>query len=124
IVDYMHLSGEITKRAYNNRLDNIGDPNHEFSLDLNTDKTTSKDYAEKLIENFNEDKISDYDNNDSISDEEDHDNTTHFVISQENDMMVSATHTLGNLFASGDCASAFFLHNHIDTCSLSPDSPN
>lgn len=123
-VDYIHLFGEITKRAYNNRLDNIGDPNHEFSLDLNTDKTTSKDYAEKLIENFNEDKISDYDINDSISDEEDHDNTTHFVIIDENDMMVSATHTLGNFFGSGDFVSGFFLNNQIDNYSLSPDSPN
>src|SRR5690625_6022142 len=80
IVDYMHLSGEITKRAYNNRLDNIGDPNHEFSLDLNTDKTTSKDYAEKLIENFYEDIISDYDINDFISIEEDQDNIKNFVL--------------------------------------------
>src|SRR5699024_11172279 len=105
-------------------LDSIGDPNHEFSLDLNTDKTPSKDYAEKLIENFNEDKISDYDINDSISDEEDHDNTTHFVIIDENDMMVSATHRLGNFFGSGDFVSGFFLNNKIDNYSLSPDSPN
>src|SRR5699024_312447 len=81
-------------------------------------------YAEKLIENFNEDKISDYDINDSISDEEDHDNTTHFVIIDENDMMVSATHTLGNFFGSGDFVSGFFLNNQIDNYSLSPDSPN
>src|SRR5699024_10683246 len=105
IVDYMHLSGEITKRAYNNRLDNIGDPNHEFSLDLNTDKTTSKDYAEKLIENFNEDKISDYVYNDSISDEEVHDNKIPSVIIDENDMIVSSTHTLGNFFGSCDFVS-------------------
>src|SRR5699024_11800555 len=72
----------------------------------------------------NEDKISDYDINDSISDEEDHDNTTHFVIIDENDMMVSATHTLGNFFGSGDFVSVFFLNNQIDNYSLSPDSPN
>src|SRR5699024_11396832 len=114
IVDYMHLSGEITKRAYNNRLDNIGDPNHEFSLDLNTDKTTSKDYAEKLIENFNEDKISDYDINNSISYKEEHDNTTHFDIIEENAMMESATHTSVNFFDSGVFVSAFFLNIVID----------
>src|SRR5699024_11628898 len=113
----------ITKRTYNNRLDNIGDPKHEFSLDLNTDKTTSKDYAEKLIEHFNEDKISDYDINDSISDEEDHDNTTHFVIIDENDMMVSATNTLGNFFGSGDFVSGFFLNNSVYNYSYSFDSP-
>src|SRR5699024_5783937 len=105
-------------------LDNIGDSNHEFSLDLNTDKTTFKDYAEKLSENSNEDKTSDDDINNSISDEEDHDNTTHFVIIDENDMMVSATHTLGNFFGSGDFVSGFFLNNQIDNYSLSPDSPN
>src|SRR5699024_470104 len=66
IVNYMHLSSEITKRAYNNRLNNIGYPNHELSIDLKTNKTTSKNYVKKLIKNCNEDKISDYDINDSI----------------------------------------------------------
>lgn len=125
--DYIHLSGEITKRAYHDRLESVGDPNHEFSLDLNTKKTTSIDYSKQLIENFDNDKISDsdtYEINDSISDEEDHDNTTHFVIIDENDMMVSATHTLGNFFGSGDFVAGFFLNNQIDNYSLSPGSPN
>src|SRR5690625_1633075 len=39
-------------------------------------------------------------------------------------MMVSATHTLGNFFGSGDFVSGFFLNNQIDNYSLSPDSPN
>lgn len=126
-VDYIHLFGEITKRAYHDRLTNIGDPDHELSLDssgLDTEKTTSENYAKQLIDNFNEDKISEYDINDSISDEEDHDNTTHFVIIDENDMMVSATHTLGNFFGSGDFVAGFFLNNQIDNYSLSPTSPN
>src|SRR5690625_6400185 len=38
--------------------------------------------------------------------------------------MVSATHTLGNFFGSGDFVSGFFLNNQIDNYSLSPDSPN
>src|SRR5699024_12001853 len=45
-------------------------------------------------------------------------------IIDENDMMVSATHTLGNFFGSGDFVSGFFLNNQIDNYSLSPDSPN
>src|SRR5690625_199962 len=39
-------------------------------------------------------------------------------------MMVSATHTLGNLFGSCDFVSVFFLNNQIDNYSLSPYSPN
>src|SRR5699024_6269717 len=64
----------------------------------------------------------DYHSNDSISDEEDHDNTTHFVIIDENDMMVSATHTLGNFCGSGDLVSGCFLNNQIDNYSLLPAS--
>ena len=39
-------------------------------------------------------------------------------------MMVSATHTLGNFFGSGDFVAGFFLNNQIDNYSLSPASPN
>lgn len=122
-VDYIHLYGEIIKRAYHNRLDNIGDPKFQTDVDIN--ETTSISYAEKLIANFNSDKVSDtYEVNDSISDEEDHDNTTHFVVVDKNNMMVSATHTLGNFFGSGEFVSGFFLNNQIDNYSLSEDSPN
>ncbi len=122
-VDYLHLYGEIIKRAYHNRLDNIGDPKFQKDVDIN--ETTSLSYAEKLIANFNPDRISDsYEVNDSISDEEDHDNTTHFVVVDKNNMMVSATHTLGNFFGSGEYVSGFFLNNQIDNYSLSDDSPN
>lgn len=122
-VDYIHLYGEIIKRAYHDRLDNIGDPKFQTDVDIN--ETTSISYAEKLIANFNSDKISDtYEVNDSISDEEDHDNTTHFVVVDKNNMMVSATHTLGNFFGSGEFVSGFFLNNQIDNYSLSEDSPN
>lgn len=122
-VDYIHMFGEITKRAYHDRLENIGDPN--FSDEIDANKITTKDYSEQMIENFNPDKVSEnYEINDSISDEEDHDNTTHFVVVDKDNMMVSATHTLGNFFGSGDYVSGFFLNNQIDNYSLSADSPN
>src|SRR5699024_6764191 len=60
----------------------------------------------------------------SISDEEDHDNTTHFVVVDKDNMMVSATHTLGNFFGSGDYVAGFFLNNQIANYSLTNDSPH
>ena len=121
--DYIHLFGEITKRAYHDRLDNIGDP--AFTPEIDASKTTTEEYTKQMIENFNPDSISkNYKINDSISDEEDHDNTTHFVVVDKDNMMVSATHTLGNFFGSGEYVSGFFLNNQIDNYSLTEDSPN
>src|SRR5699024_8854593 len=110
IVDYMHLSGEITKRTYNNRLDNIRDPKNEFSLYENTYKTTSRECAENFIGNCNEDKVSDYDINASLCDEEGHDNSTEFGSIDGHEIMVSASHALGNFFGSRAFVSGFFLH--------------
>lgn len=122
-VDYIHLFGEISKRAYADRLDNIGDP--KLSPEIDANRVTSIEYSQRLIENFNPEKVSkNYKINDSISDEEDHDNTTHFVVVDKDNMMVSATHTLGNFFGSGDYVAGFFLNNQIDNYSLTNDSPN
>lgn len=122
-VDYIHLFGEISKRAYADRLDNIGDP--KLSPEIDANRVTTVEYSQRLIENFNPEKVSkNYKINDSISDEEDHDNTTHFVVVDKDNMMVSATHTLGNFFGSGDYVAGFFLNNQIDNYSLTNDSPN
>src|SRR5699024_5797465 len=122
-VDYIHLFGEISKRAYADRLDNIGDP--KLSPEIDANRVTTADYSKRLIENFNPKEVSkNYKINDSISDEEDHDNTTHFVVVDKDNMMVSATHTLGNFFGSGDYVAGFFLNNQIDNYSLTNDSPN
>src|SRR5699024_11582740 len=71
------------------------------------------------------DELSDeYKVNDSISDEEDHDNTTHFVIIDQDGTMVSATHTLGNFFGSGDYVGGFFMNNQMENFSTSDSSLN
>lgn len=121
--DYIHLIGEISKRSYDNRINEVGDD--EFVDIKATDSLTSKDYTKKMAETISIDRLSDeYEVNDSISDEEDHDNTTHFVIIDEDGTMVSATHTLGNFFGSGDSVAGFFMNNNMENYSQSDDSLN
>jgi len=121
--DYMHLIGEITKRAYDDRIKEVGDP--DFTETESNDHLTSRDYTKKMAETIELDELSDeYEVNDSISDEEDHDNTTHFVIIDQDGTMVSATHTLGNFFGSGDYVEGFFMNNQMENFSTSDKSLN
>jgi gamma-glutamyltranspeptidase / glutathione hydrolase len=120
--NYVHLIGEISKRAYNDRLSNIGDPKF-FKNQI--EQTTSKEYAEDLIESINISEISaDYQVIDAPSEIEDYDNTTHFVVIDKDGMIVSATNTLGNFFGSGDYVRGFFLNNSMSNFSQSASSPN
>lgn len=121
--DYIHLIGEISKRSYDNRVKEVGDD--EFVDVKATDSLTAKDYTKEMADTISLDRLSDeYEVNDSISDEEDHDNTTHFVIIDQDGTMVSATHTLGNFFGSGDNVAGFFMNNNMENYSQSDDSLN
>lgn len=121
--DYMHLIGEISKRSYDDRVQNVGDTS--FTDTLPTDELTSADYTQQMADTISLDELSeDYEVNDSVSDEEDHDNTTHFVIIDQDGTMVSATHTLGNFFGSGDNVAGFFMNNQMENFSTSDDSLN
>src|SRR5699024_5558645 len=121
--DYMHLIGEITKRAYDDRIKQVGDP--EFTETESNDHLTSLEYTKKMAETISLDELSDeYEVNDSISDEEDQDNKTHFVIIEQDGTMVSATHTLGNFFGSGDYVEGFFMNNQMENFSTSDSSLN
>ncbi|MFD1452864.1 gamma-glutamyltransferase family protein [Oceanobacillus sojae] len=121
--DYIHLIGEISKRSYDDRIQNVGDAS--FTDTLPTDELTSADYTQQMADTISLDELSeDYEVNDSISDEEDHDNTTHFVIIDQDGTMVSATHTLGNFFGSGDNVGGFFMNNQMENFSTNDDSLN
>ncbi|WP_152658466.1 gamma-glutamyltransferase family protein [Oceanobacillus sp. CFH 90083] len=121
--DYIHLIGEISKRSYDDRVENVGD--RFFTDTIPTNELTSADYTKQMADTISLDELSeDYEVNDSISDEEDHDNTTHFVIIDQDGTMVSATHTLGNFFGSGDNVAGFFMNNQMENFSTRDDSLN
>lgn len=121
--DYMHLIGEISKRSYDDRIKKIGDPH--FTETQPNDQLTSSDYTNELANTISLDQLSeDYQVNDSISDEEDYDNTTHFTIIDQEGTMISATHTLGNFFGSGDNVAGFFMNNQMENFSTSDQSLN
>lgn len=121
--DFIHLIGEISKRAYDDRVKHVGDP--KFTDSESNEHLTSADYTNGLAETISLDELSEnYEVNDSISDEEDHGNTTHFVIIDKEGTMVSATHTLGNFFGSGDNVGGFFLNNNMENFSTSNTSLN
>ncbi|WP_080873598.1 gamma-glutamyltransferase family protein [Oceanobacillus timonensis] len=121
--DYIHLIGEISKRSYDDRVENVGDTLVDDTIP--TDELTSSEYSQQMADTISLDELSeDYEVNDSVSDEEDHDNTTHFVIIDQDGTMVSATHTLGNFFGSGDNVAGFFMNNQMENFSQRDDSLN
>nr|WP_255437556.1 gamma-glutamyltransferase [Thalassobacillus sp. CUG 92003] len=120
--DYMHLIGEISKRAYDNRLDTIGDPNF---IDVPKDQLTSQEFTTQLADDISMDELSqNYEVDDSMAADEEHTDTTHFVVVDENGQMVSATHTLSNFFGSGQEVGGFFLNDQLKNFSADEDSPN
>lgn len=120
--DFMHLTSEIIKTVYQDRLQTIGDPT--FYNGYNQE-ILSMEYSEKLAKGISVDRLSDnYEINDSIADLEDHDNTTHFVVVDKEGTMVSATNTLGNFFGSGVYVDGFFLNSQLSNFSMSAKSIN
>src|SRR5699024_11130881 len=84
---YIHLVSEVSKQDYKDRQDKIGDPNF---TDMNMEELVSEDHIEQLAEGINIDEITtDFEVNDSPADEKDYDNTTHFVIIDQDGMVVS-----------------------------------
>ncbi|OYD09931.1 gamma-glutamyltransferase [Paludifilum halophilum] len=121
--DFVHLTGEIYKRSYRDRLQKIGDPDF---VDVPQQRMTTVDHAEELAADIPKKKLS-QDLKlklDSQADQEDHDNTTHFVVVDQNGMMVSATNTVSHFFGSGVYVKGFFLNNQLKNFSLTQKYPN
>lgn len=115
--DFIHLTSEITKTAYRDRLSKVADPAFYSGY---TEEILSIEYSKELAKNISLNQLSeDYEMNDSIADLEDHDNTTHFVVLDKYGNMVSATNTLGNFFGSGVYVDGFFLNSQLSNFSMS-----
>ncbi|WP_082232705.1 gamma-glutamyltransferase family protein [Halobacillus massiliensis] len=121
-VQYMHLLGEVIKQSYEDRLSTIADP---AFTPVDRAALTSKPYSEELAANISRGNVTeDMKINDSVADEEDHDNTTHFVIVDQEGTMVSTTNTLSNFFGSGKFVDGYFLNNQLSNFSESDSSIN
>lgn len=120
---YIHLVNEITRVAYESRLDTLGDP--EFT-DISHDELTADSYIDSLIENISFDEVSDSDIElfDTPAETADARHTTHFVIVDQEGRMVSATHSLGEFYGSGFYTNGFFLNNQMTNFSGNEESPN
>ncbi|MFB4166281.1 gamma-glutamyltransferase [Alteribacillus sp. JSM 102045] len=117
--EFIQANGEINREAYKDRLETIGDPKY---VDMSVDELTSKEYAENLASDvslnaLNDEKLVD-------TEPEKDGNTTHFVVVDQDGMMVSATNTLSNFFGSGFFTNGFFLNNQLENFSSSSNSPN
>ncbi|PTX59411.1 gamma-glutamyltransferase 1 [Melghirimyces profundicolus] len=121
--DFIHLTGEIYKRSYRDRLHKIGDPNF---VQVPQAELISRAHTDQLASSIDKKKLSpEYRFElDSRADEEDHDNTTHFVVVDKDGMMVSATNTVSNFFGSGVYVKGFFLNNQLKNFSITSKFPN
>lgn len=121
--DFIHLVGEINKRAYQERMEKMGDPRF---VQVPVEEMVSEEHTRRMASDIDMDKLSDKYKEavDSLADREDHDNTTHFVIVDGEGNMVSVTNTLSNFFGSGVYVDGFFLNNQLKNFSFRNDSPN
>ncbi|MBM7095658.1 gamma-glutamyltransferase [Bacillus sp. H-16] len=125
---YVHLMSEVTKAAYGDRLETVGDP--QFNPEIDTNTFTEPTYTQSLIDGneeqsgINVDRISYNDQYDSPAEINDSRHTTHFVIVDQDGMMVSATHSLGEFFGSGRYVEGMFLNNQLNNFSPRDESPN
>ncbi|MFG6150373.1 gamma-glutamyltransferase [Halobacillus sp. B23F22_1] len=123
-IDFAMLMGMVNRASYKDRLENVGDP--EFNK-VPVRKMLSVDHLKNLTSDIGDGtKLSDeyLSELDSDADLEDHENTTHFVVVDQNGMMVSVTNTLSNSFGSGEYVGGFFLNNQLKNFSNNENSPN
>ncbi|MDR5658795.1 gamma-glutamyltransferase family protein [Serpentinicella sp. ANB-PHB4] len=119
----VHLYNEITKRAYQDRISHIADPDyHNVPVELLLSPKQIQSHAEDISYDRASTGFTMYD---TPADEDDgHNNTTHFVIVDGDGMMISATHTLSHFFGSGVYIDGFFINNQLYNFSTTPGSPN
>ncbi|MFC4078365.1 gamma-glutamyltransferase [Salinithrix halophila] len=121
--DFVHLSSEIYKCTYKDRLYKVGDP---AFVQVPEEEMISKQHTLKLTKEVSRNQLSKEQKLelDSAADQEDHDNTTHFVVVDRDGMMVSATNTVSGYYGSGVYVKGFFLNNQLKNFSLSANLPN
>jgi gamma-glutamyltranspeptidase / glutathione hydrolase len=109
---YMHLINEITRSAYSYRLDTLGDPGFD---NIDHQRLTGDDALETMLTRVDTETITGADENlfDTPAEEADSRHTTHFVITDTEGRMVSATHSLGEFYGSGIHVDGVFLNNQM-----------
>lgn len=99
-VDYLEKMSQIVNIAYTNRMAHIADPNFENvnSQKYITDSYVKNLYEKKYIEDITEDESED---------------TTAFVVTDKDGMVVSCTNTLGDFFGSQVTVGGFLLNDSV-----------
>ena len=124
---YIHLLTEITDIAYEERLDNLGDPAFEqidhsiFTSDETIDRLLEKLYDRQTVQ---ADPLRATALYDAPGEESNSEHTTHFVILDSDGMMASATNSLGQFFGSGRYSDGIFINSQMENFSDVDTSPN
>ncbi|TVP81499.1 MAG: hypothetical protein EA344_12980, partial [Alkalicoccus sp.] len=120
---YMHLINEITSATYGYRLDTLGDPGFD---DIDHERMTGEEALTHMLGNVGTEEITGADEElfDTPAEEADSRHTTHFVITDTEGRMVSATHSLGEFYGSGMHVDGIFLNNQMTNFSEDPTNIN
>lgn len=97
---YLEKMSQIVNIAYTNRMAHIADPNFE---DVNSEKYVADSYVKKLYEKKYTEDIT----------EDESEDTTAFVVTDKDGMVVSCTNTLGDFFGSQVTVGGFFLNDSV-----------
>ncbi|WP_079476506.1 gamma-glutamyltransferase family protein [Marinococcus halophilus] len=126
--DYIHMMSAITREAYYQRLENLGDP--EFN-EITTEEYVSEGTIDDLAQNVREERLdteelenatgyNSSDGQNTIT----HSSTTHVNVMDADGNTVALTNTLGNFFGSGQTSAGMFLNNQLNNYNETPSSPN
>lgn len=126
--DYIHTMSEITREAYYQRLENLGDP--EFN-EITTEEYVSESTIDDLAQNVREERLDTealenevgYESSDGQNTIT-HSSTTHVNVMDEDGNTVALTNTLGNFFGSGQTSGGMFLNNQLNNYNETESSPN
>ena len=120
--EYISLLSEITQVSYNDRYQNVLDLNF---YNVDSTELTSEDHIFQLTG-----KIAPIVSPtqtitvDTPAESNGEENTTHFVIYDQNGMMVSVTNTLTYWFGTGKNVDGFFMNAHMENFSTNASSLN
>jgi gamma-glutamyltranspeptidase/glutathione hydrolase len=120
---YIDLLSQIFALSYAERLTNIADPRF---VEVPQEELASMEYACELVAELFGEKSDGTERLTADPELVKHDdgNTTHFVIIDQQGMMVSATHTVSQFFGSGVYVDGFFLNNQLRNFAENPQSIN
>ncbi|MDZ5782224.1 gamma-glutamyltransferase [Marinococcus luteus] len=126
--DYIHTMSAITREAYYQRLENLGDP--AFN-EITTEEYVSEGTIDDLAQNVREDRLDTEELETEVGYESSdgqntitHSSTTHVNVMDENGNTVALTNTLGNFFGSGQTSGGMFLNNQLNNYNETESSPN